>query len=99
MCKCLSKISNNTLKTTTYSKSSTQTTSSVQSVCGHKYNELLTLGLLVLKILKITGDTILKEANTQILNWVRNLDKECPDEYEVNVIKEYIENEYPEYIT
>ena len=99
MCKCLSKISTSSNKSTTYTKStSTQKTEPI-SVCGYMYNELLQLGLLVLKILKETKDEIIKETNDQILVWIRNLDKECPDEYELNVIKEYIEHEYPEYIT
>lgn len=71
-----------------------------EGVCEHKREELNTLDGIIIDIYKNhVKDPLLLESNRMIRKWVKNLENECPNYYELNTIREYVENEYAEYIT
>ena len=97
MCNCSSSISNNSVFDKYKKKSSTTTSSSQESVCGYMYNELLELDLKAIELLKDHSDSILTQMSAQLRTWIRNLKNECPESNELEIITEYINNEYSEY--
>lgn len=97
MCGCLS---SNKSSSSSSSKTRVAITSSNESTsCEDKYIELLNLDLKVVEILRKHKDELLKETSVKLREWIRNLKRECPDENELQVITEFIENEYTKYNT
>ncbi|MCA9749283.1 MAG: hypothetical protein KC414_09260 [Romboutsia sp.] len=95
MCGCLSK--KNVTKNRAIKSSTISTRRDIG--CMNMYEELKNIDLVIIKILKENKDSILIQANKQLRKWINNLNIKCPNEYEINVIKEYINNEYSEYNT
>lgn len=99
MCGCLSN-KNEGLESSSQSNDVVIPSSSEGGICGHMREELNTLDGIIIDIYKNhVKDPLLLESNRMIRKWVKNLENECPNYYELNTIKEYVENEYSEYIT
>lgn len=65
--------------------------------CLYMYEELHQLELKVIELLKDHSDPILTDFNKKLRVWVRNLEVACPNEEELNIVRDYVENEYTEY--
>lgn len=62
--------------------------------CMGLYNELVSFDLEVIKRYEETGDVRLLEINKVFREWISSLREKCPDEFEYNLIKEVLKNEY-----
>lgn len=96
MCGCLSNKTSSNSKVINKTKLSTNSIEKI-SVCSDRYKELLDLDVKIITLLRKIKDDILTASSLNIRKWIRNLDRECPDEDELNIIKEYTENEYTKY--
>lgn len=67
--------------------------------CMRMREELLALDLKAIRLQKDkNGDRmLLAETSGKIRGWISDLNYRCPDEYELNTIKTFIENEYSIY--
>lgn len=99
MCGCLNKTTttvNSARKGKVNSSSSKSVVSSEESICGHMYLDIRALGVKIVLLLRKYKDPMLTEANKTVLGWMRNLDVTCPDNYELNVLTQFID-EYTEH--
>lgn len=68
-----------------------------KSECGYLHTELSNLDLQILDMYKVSKDDNLIEVNKTLRAWITNLSRECPPSSDLNVIREFINNEYPKY--
>ena len=66
------------------------------SPCKYLYNELVTMDLKTLDLYKTTKESDLLLINGQLRIWIKELNNKCPDEDEINNIRDILNNyEYP----
>lgn len=101
MCGCMSNVTTSKNTSTTVNKISVSTTTTTplkSSInCDITYEEIRDLDLKVLQILRKEKDDFLMQINRQLIYWFRNINNECPNLEEYNIIKQYVENEYTKY--
>ena len=78
-------------------KSTASTPMKKKSECGYLFTELTNLDLQVLDLYKINKDANLLGVNKTLRSWITALNRECPPSDELNVVREFIRNEYPKY--
>lgn len=70
-----------------------------KSECGYLFSELSNLDLQILDLFKVTKDSKLLETNKTLRSWITNLPNECPPSSDLEIIRDYIEDEYPKHFT
>lgn len=65
--------------------------------CQYLFTELSNLDLKIIDMFKISKDNNFLPINKLLTGWIKNLTNECPPTDELNIVREYIENEYPKY--
>lgn len=65
--------------------------------CQYLYTELANLDLKTVDIYKKNKDIHVKEVNTILRAWIRDLKNQCPPSDELNIVRKFIEDEYPKY--
>lgn len=98
MCGCTSSVTKTTIIGRRSFKKNTSSNKQ-ESICAHKYSELATLDLKIIQLLKITKDSILVESSQQLRKWIKDLDNGCPNSFELEIVTEYVDNEYTKYFT
>jgi hypothetical protein len=78
-------------------KSTKNTPMAKKSECGYLYTELTNLDLQILDMYKVNKDAQLLGVNKTLRTWITNLYKECPPSADLNVIREFIKDEYSKY--
>lgn len=72
-------------------------TTPVKRGCEERYQEIHDYSLRVLTLLQVKENDILNELNTKLREWLRDLRYVCPDEVEIQTIKEYLDKEENEF--
>lgn len=57
------------------------------SECNHLYNELIQLDIDAVAKYKEVGDPVFLLINKQLRSWISKLNKECPPEGELEIIR------------
>jgi len=84
MCGCTGNVSNNqdvVNRKTSLSK------------CPELYETLRSIDLRVINLLNINNSDILRETNRQLRIWMRNLNKYCPSQEEIEILEQFVNNE------
>ncbi|MDC7251051.1 MAG: hypothetical protein PQJ49_14170 [Sphaerochaetaceae bacterium] len=91
--------------TVTITRTSSKTVNSVDTSltekkvnCEFSYHQVRRLKIRLVLLKKKYEDKMLDEAYETVLMWLNNLNTTCPDNYEFNVLSQFI-NEYTEYNT
>ena len=72
-------------------------TTPVKRGCEERYQEIHDYSLRVLTLLQVKENDILNELNTKLREWLRDLRYVCPDEVQIQTIKEYLDKEENEF--
>lgn len=78
-------------------KSTKSTPMRKKSECDYLFTELTNLDLKILDLYKANKDANLLGVNKTLRTWITNLSRECPPTDELNVIRYFIEDEYPKH--
>ena len=81
----------------TCQKSTKNTPMLKKSECGYLFTELTNLDLQVLDMFKVSKDENLIGVNKTLRTWISSLSRECPPGDELNIVREFIRDEYPKY--
>ena len=72
-------------------------TTLVKRGCEERYQEIHDYSMRVLTILQVKETELLNELNVKLRNWLQDLRYNCPDEGEIQIVKEYLDKEENEF--